>query len=257
MDEQILLVSLSGHFAAANLDANPWYGDLPGVLAGTPEPTDSQGMVLMLMQRTAAAVTVCGALAASQIFSSPVSAFEAADISDAFQSVSNAAEALIANGYKTAPALMLGLMLLAVVPLIAVMSPVVSGLNRAPDATRRYAGPARGDAKLLIRGAISNKPARAFVEIVGAADTHFTILRDMLRIGREDDNDICITSASVHRYHAAIHREQHDEWHITDLSGNSGNGIRVNGQRCTDALLRDGDVIELGPGRLRFRAGLI
>jgi pSer/pThr/pTyr-binding forkhead associated (FHA) protein len=81
------------------------------------------------------------------------------------------------------------------------------------------------------------------------------IPRDMLRIGREDDNDIRIPSGAVHRYHAAIHREDYDDWHITDLSGVEGNGMIVNGRRCCEAQLRDGDLIQLGPGRLRFRAG--
>lgn len=211
----------------------------------------------MLMQRTAIAAAVCGGLAALQFYSAPASAVEAHDIVGAIQSTGNFAQTLIAHGYKAAPALMLGLILLAAVPMIAVVSPIVFAMNRPENATRRYSGPRREDEMLVISGDRSHRPARAFLEIVGVADTHFAILRDMLRIGREDDNDIRIPSAAVHRYHAAIHREQLDDWHITDLSGNYGNGIRVNGQRCSDARLRDGDVIELGPGRLRFRAGNI
>ena len=81
------------------------------------------------------------------------------------------------------------------------------------------------------------------------------IQRDMLRIGREDDNDIRIPNSSIHRYHAAIHREEYDDWHMTDLSGVEGNGLIVNGRRCFEARLTDGDLIQLGPGRLRFRDG--
>ena len=72
---------------------------------------------------------------------------------------------------------------------------------------------------------------------------------------REDDNDIRIPNGSIHRYHAAIHREEYDDWHITDLSGVEGNGLIVNGRRCCEARLTDGDLIQLGPGRLRFRDG--
>ena len=95
----------------------------------------------------------------------------------------------------------------------------------------------------------------AYLEVVGADDRRFAIERDMLRIGREDDNDIRISSKDVHRYHAAIYRQHLDEWHVADLSGFSGNGIRVNGKTYRDVRLTDGDIIELGPGRLRFRTG--
>ena len=77
----------------------------------------------------------------------------------------------------------------------------------------------------------------------------------MLRIGREDDNDIRIPSTPCTATTQPSTAKIKKDWHITDLSGARGNGIRVNGQRCSDADLSDGDVIELGPGRLRFRAG--
>jgi pSer/pThr/pTyr-binding forkhead associated (FHA) protein len=104
-------------------------------------------------------------------------------------------------------------------------------------------------------GVRARHPARAYLEIAGVENSQFAIARDMLRIGREDDNDIRIPSKDVHRYHAAIYREHDDDWYIADLSGNGGNGVRVNGRVCSEARLKDGDIIELGPGRLRFRAG--
>jgi hypothetical protein len=164
---------------------------------------------------------------------------------------------LVTEGYDVAPALMLGLGLLAVIPIIALLAPVVVRVRRPSDATRRYRAGAAGDVADEIDGDAAEIPPHAFLEVVDGPETKFAILRDMLRIGREDDNDIRIPSPAVHRYHAAIHREHMEDWHITDLSGINGNGIRVNGQKCSDATLHDGDVIELGPGRLRFRAGLI
>ena len=211
----------------------------------------------MFMQRTASLKLGCGMLAAPLIFSTSAFAIEPNHIVGTFQSTSNFAQDLLTHGYQTAPALMMCLLLLMVVPVIAVISPIVFEMHRPADATRRYSSGFRDARPVAISGEAINRPAHAFLEIVGVADTHFAILRDMLRIGREDDNDIRIPSNAVHGYHAAIHRENQDGWHITDLSGASGNGIRVNGQRCCDAHLSDGDVIELGPGRLRFRAGLI
>ena len=164
----------------------------------------------------------------------------------------------IAQGYSVAPALMLGLVMLVAMPVVAFASCITEWSRRGANATRRYRGRIESDVSGDISGdgAVDENglSARAFLEVVGASGTRYAILRDMMRIGREDDNDIRIPSGAVHRYHAAIHREDLGDWHITDLSGVEGNGIAVNGQRCCDARLHDGDVIELGPGRLRFRA---
>lgn len=211
----------------------------------------------MFMQRTTSLTAICGTLAAAGIFSVYSHAIS---VAGAFQGASALAQELIARGYDVAPALMLGLVLLASVPLIAVMSPIVFQVIRPEAATQRYrprsAGmPVPDDTQSAgMIGVQSYCPGRAYVEVAGIAGDRYAIARDMLRIGREDDNDIRIPSKHVHRYHAAIYREHHDDWHIADLSGNGGNGVRVNGQVCTDARLKDGDIIEVGPSRLRFRA---
>lgn len=165
----------------------------------------------------------------------------------------------VAHGYRAAPALMLGLVAIVVIPTLAWASRSISWASRAPDSTRRYRGKALlpPDAADDIASEAVTLPGHAFVEIVGANGAQFSILRDMFRIGREADNDIRIPSFAVHRYHAAIHRETFGDYRITDLSGIEGNGLVVNGQRCSDAQLADGDVIELGPGRLRFHGGLM
>lgn len=216
----------------------------------------------MSMQRTAMFGALCGVLVPLVFFSATANALAASDVITAAQSTVGTMQQLIALGYQAAPALMLGLTLLVVVPVLAVLTPAIARIRRSSNATRRYKARPQDDVTSEITGDAPNLPAtdlpaHAFLEIVGGTNTRFAILRDMLRIGREDDNDIRIPSTAVHRYHAAIHREHMEDWHITDLSGIEGNGIRVNGQRCSDAVLSDGDVIELGPGRLRFRAGMI
>jgi FHA domain len=211
----------------------------------------------MVMQRTALVLASCGALVSLAFYSSPAAALGSADIVPAIQTTLSVARDMIVRGYIVAPALMLGLGMLAVMPVLAVLAPFASRRPLSDDDTRRYKGETDETLAADISGGTTDLPAHAFLEIVGGSNTRFAILHDMLRIGREDDNDIRIPSNAVHRYHAAIHREHLEDWHITDLSGTDGNGIRVNGQRCSDARLSDGDVIELGPGRLRFRAGLI
>ncbi len=184
----------------------------------------------------------------------PAQALDAQPALDATREAAVFVQYTIAQGYRAAPALMLGLIMLVAIPLVAFLSRVTAWWRRDVNATRRYRGKANADVSDAITGDENGLPGRAFVEIVGSSGASYAILRDMLRIGREDDNDIRIPSGAVHRYHAAIHREDLGDWHITDLSGIEGNGIAVNGQRCCDARLHDGDVIELGPGRLRFRA---
>lgn len=209
----------------------------------------------MFMQRTASVSTLCGVTAAAVVFSFSATQIGTIDIVGAFQSTSNLVHAMIVRGYAVAPALMLGLALLAAVPMIAVISPIIFHVTRPDAATRRYRPNANAAILPEIRDDILGRSSMAYLEIVGVAGSRVAIGRDMLRIGREDDNDIRIPSKDVHRYHAAIYRQHRDDWHIADLSGMSGNGVRVNGRQCRDVSLHDGDIIELGPGRLRFRAG--
>lgn len=211
----------------------------------------------MIMQRTAYAALACGAIAAPPLFSFALGRSATADIVTAFQSITNTSAALIARGYDAAPALMLGLALLAALPLIALASPLVRAAMQPEDATRRLKPGAIDAIAEEINGEFAGHRQHAFLEVVGREETRFAIARDMLRIGREEDNDIRIPHKSVHRYHAAIYREGHDEWFVADLSGAEGNGVNVNGKRCADARLADGDIIELGGGRLRFRSGQI
>ena len=74
----------------------------------------------------------------------------------------------------------------------------------------------------------------------------------LIRIGRNEDNDVRLADRSVHRYHAVIERTPEETFVITDLSGTAGNGIRINGERTAKARLADGDVIELGRAKLKF-----
>jgi hypothetical protein len=198
------------------------------------------------------------AVAVALSLASPAHGFDATEAVATSLRFANAVNAAIAEGYRAAPALMLGLALAAGLPLLTVLARISRFLTRSPEATRLYR-PARdddADAEIDRELAVHGLP---FVEVTaGGRDMRCAILRDMLRIGREDDNDIRIPSRAVHRYHAAIHREDYDDWRITDLSGVEGsNGLIVNGRRCCEARLHDGDLIELGPGRLRFRAGFL
>lgn len=161
----------------------------------------------------------------------------------------------LAAGYRAAPALMLCLIALVVVPLTAAIAATARWWRR------------RGELALIAQksanpGEPIDQPRHAALEVLSGSSKQLESARielthDMVRIGREEDNDIRIRSKRVHRYHAAIYREDFGIYRIADLAGSEGNGLSINGRTCDEALLRDGDVIELGPGRLRFHAGLV
>lgn len=71
-------------------------------------------------------------------------------------------------------------------------------------------------------------------------------------IGRELGSSLVLTDAKVSRKHALIQAQSQYEFWLMDLG--SANGTFLNGRRVIrPELLRSGDVIEVGPFRLRFR----
>ncbi|MFA5957212.1 FHA domain-containing protein [Hyphomicrobium sp.] len=206
-------------------------------------------------RRTRAAIAGTAILLPLAVLTLSTSHGGAKNFLDAAGPLAAKANALFWEGYRVAPALTIGMVLAVCLPLLAAFVRLSKPLTRSKDATRIYK-PGRDDkfdANVAERHAIPRR--QPFVEIENGRGMRCAIARDMLRIGREDDNDIRIPSRYVHRYHAAIHREDHDDWHITDLTGVESNGLIVNGKRCCEARLNDGDLIQLGPGKLRFRAG--
>jgi hypothetical protein len=202
--------------------------------------------------RSAVAATLIAVVA----FAPSAAAFDSSDAWQAGLELAGLTKVAIFEGYRAAPALMLGLAAAFVLPIVAVLARFSRPLAISPDVTRRYRPDRDDEVDADLATPPTNSSGHPFVEVVsGNSQMRCTILGDMLRIGREDDNDIRIPSSAVHRYHAAIHREDYDDWHITDLSGVEGNGLIINGRRCHEARLHDGDLIQLGPGRLRFRAG--
>ncbi len=76
-----------------------------------------------------------------------------------------------------------------------------------------------------------------------------------VRIGRHRDNDICLQNDSISRRHALLHfNSDNRRFVITDLGGD--NGVIVNKIKQQSHELNDGDLVELGEVRLRFRANM-
>ena len=92
--------------------------------------------------------------------------------------------------------------------------------------------------------------ARALLHVEGdGADAADYALGTTTRIGRAEDNDVCIQSRGLSRQHAVITATARG-FTLRDLE--SQNGTTVNGAPVTEHALADGDVITLGDARLHF-----
>ncbi len=72
----------------------------------------------------------------------------------------------------------------------------------------------------------------------------FELSRDILSLGRTEDNEIVIKSESVSRCHAYFKRNAAGSWMVQD--NKSKNGIKVNGKKILESNLQPGDVITIG-----------
>jgi FHA domain len=97
-------------------------------------------------------------------------------------------------------------------------------------------------------------PRDAWITIEGSAAERREISCEMLNIGRDDDNDLQLEHASVHRHHAVLHRSSNALIYVRDLSGDKGNGVKVNGERVRHVALTDGDRVEVGAFAFKFEA---
>ena len=161
------------------------------------------------------------------------------------------------NLYLRAPALVVALAALLVVPLVAGLSAMIWRASRAKKRAAalesvRLAAEHATTANSAESATLPGLAQQARLAVQGVDNGGVPLARPMIRIGRNKDNDICLSDRSVHRYHAVVERSSEAVFVITDLSGTQGNGIRINGERTTKAQLRDGDVIELGRATLKF-----
>ena len=87
------------------------------------------------------------------------------------------------------------------------------------------------------------------LEGAGKGDTW--AIHGAFRIGRGDANELSISDRNVSTLHAIIEPAGPGKFRIRDLE--SRNGTFVNGERVTDRVLEDGDVVVLGSVVLKYR----
>ena len=75
---------------------------------------------------------------------------------------------------------------------------------------------------------------------------------DEIIIGRAPEVHLQVLSAELSRVHMRIHRSRQG-WRLEDLD--SRNGLYLNGHLIHAAILRDGDLIQVGDVEFHFEAG--
>jgi len=109
-----------------------------------------------------------------------------------------------------------------------------------------------GEGELLL-DADGRPVVYGWLEMLDANSSRHPLRTTNVRVGRHKDNDICLQNDSISRRHAVLHYNADTRrFVITDLGG--GNGVVVNRTKYKSRELNDGDMVELGDVRLRFRA---
>ena len=79
-----------------------------------------------------------------------------------------------------------------------------------------------------------------------------TLTKERTILGRRPDSDVIIANMAVSGRHACL-IQQDQQVTIEDLD--STNGTYVNGRAVKNAILQDGDLIEIGNFKIKFAAG--
>jgi hypothetical protein len=102
--------------------------------------------------------------------------------------------------------------------------------------------------------AANQGPVYGWLDMLDGNASRYPLQTTNVRIGRHRDNDICLQNDSISRRHALLHFNADDRrFVITDLGGDNGvivNKIKIKQQSHE---VNDGDLVELGEVRLRFR----
>lgn len=90
---------------------------------------------------------------------------------------------------------------------------------------------------------------KLIVSMQGMPDREIVLDHDRMLIGRGEEADIRIDSVFVSRYHALIVRHDSQDL-LLDLG--STNGVLLSSRRILRRVLKDGDLIQIGPARVKY-----
>ncbi|MFL6617513.1 MAG: AAA family ATPase [Povalibacter sp.] len=95
----------------------------------------------------------------------------------------------------------------------------------------------------------TSPPGRILVSMQGLPDRENLMAADRILIGRGEEADVRIDSVFVSRYHALIIRHDGQDL-LLDLG--STNGLLLNSRRISRRVLKDRDVIQVGPAKMTY-----
>ena len=152
--------------------------------------------------------------------------------------------AWIQTKYLESPAVILGVALALAVPAIATAGVLV----------RRVSQTARHSETVEI-ATVRTKPIsiwrqRAYLELPD--NSRYPIEQDIVRIGREADNDLRLAHPTVHRYHVVLERSPDVEFIVSYVGDPDHAGLIINGDAVQRQRLRGGEVLDIGSIKLRF-----
>jgi FHA domain-containing protein/von Willebrand factor type A domain-containing protein len=102
---------------------------------------------------------------------------------------------------------------------------------------------------------VGDQVVYGWLDMLDGNASRYPLQTTNIRIGRHRDNDICLMNDSISRRHAVLHFDADKRtFVITDLGGD--NGVVVNKVKQQSHDLNDGDLVELGEVRLRFRTNV-
>jgi len=158
----------------------------------------------------------------------------------------------LAESYQRSPEAVAGLAILAILPLLALPAGIVRLTSALKRRLFRHIAKAREPPQQHLEAVAGLSTAWLEVALSPGSATRLPLDRPMLRIGRHDENDLCLPDASVRGYHALIYWSPEEAFQIRDLTAAEETGVLINGQPVGAAPLRKGDLIELGDVRMRF-----
>jgi len=154
----------------------------------------------------------------------------------------------VQSNYQTAPALTFGVAVALALPVLATSGVVLRVLFRRRDLSK---------ADSALPTTVRTRPhstwrQAAWVEFTGSRTASYRVRQGIIRIGREADNDLCISDPTVHRYHAVLEQTPDAEYLITYIGDPDRDGLLIDGKPVERQRLRGGEIIEIGSTRLRF-----
>jgi FHA domain len=208
--------------------------------------------------------SVAAACLAAIVFADPAAAAVALtltlDATRAFASTAwSASHQWAVENYSRTPALMVGLAALLVLPPLALASGLITRLALPRPGYATYNGGTKASIHTSHSAAPDHPsytawPREAWLTFEHQPGLRRSMPRELLSIGRGEDNDLVLDAATVHRYHAIIQRTPDALFLIKDLGGPGGNGVLVNDERVTEAHLLDADRLQLGGVTMVFHA---